>query len=362
MKKYAYICWRPYQLFHALNHRINCTGMKQRQYDLFLLDLDSLKACRQKLRQSGLFSHIYFFHETEDGKKIEAARKCLAYLFPYAFLKSHTWGRTENTFRYDGIIASGWMKYFVCMAECSPKAEILFLEDGVGTYWQDLGQRQMATKFNKLFYRLTGRGKLSVRIRKIYISRPDWISNAARNIEIQKLPAICGPVQQLIKEVFQEKEYQEYQDADIVYFDRDDVEAAHRIRKFEKQEVLRLLSGTGKKLTIRAHPAQRVFPEGYPVSRDGYWELIASGIQDKAVFVSISSWAVFTPGILYGKHPDIILLYKMAVRQEADEYQAVNFLVEKVRGSYQGRIYTPKNMEELKTALKSAMEKGYQGR
>lgn len=350
MGKNAFVCWRPFQLLTAINLVANGFGnIGDSTNDLYLLNSKALKNVGTSLMDSGLFDSVIYFDEAETrGYKNSTFVTMVKFVFPKRTIRKSL-GKTINT-KYDTLFASGWMPFFVCLCEVNPKARVIFFEDGFSSYTSVDDIKENTTTRNKLFYRVTGRGKLSVHIQKQLLYKPEWKRQSA--FPVEKIPELSDTALQLCKKVFGFTVVDSFQKARFVFLDQPIDSLAGFNTEYSRERVLGILSAEGKVL-VRLHPNQKSEPIEKHECDAGVnlWELEAVGMDSGKVLISVHSTATVTPYTLYGNLPTIILLYKLAFKKDSYDYRIAEEIGSMINDSYPGKKFIPESYEDLALVL-----------
>ncbi len=118
----AFICWRPYQVFNAINIVKNNVENSSCNSDLYIQDIDLMLSLKDNIEALNLFSNIYIFHEENrgDGVGISNAdmmriyvKRAYNFITPKKAIKKACVGFNDEFFlkRYDKIFCSGWISF-----------------------------------------------------------------------------------------------------------------------------------------------------------------------------------------------------------------------------------------------------------
>lgn len=353
--KYAFVCWRPYQVFNTINIVYN--GLenisKDDLIDLYILKTDSMKSIYNQLSESDLFSNLYYFDYDEDiSKRKEYIYSFFAYLFPKFFVRKSICNK-ENQIefnKYNMIFASGWLPFFVCLAECNKNAKIIFFEDGFATYLGTDNPYSGGSVMNKLFYFFTKKGKKSILIDKAYVYAPELVEGFLKD-RVFKLPSIDNQLYRILSDVFMYNAEDMYSHKDIIYFLQPYSESSLKDKNVV-DKVIDILSKKSEKCLLRNHPRMNVKNDIIEVDMNkGIWELSSNGLSDRTMLVSIGSSTMITPFLLYNKIPTLVFLHKIALKDNNQSCVQLDDFLERFKKVYKGMVYIPYTISEFDTIL-----------
>ena len=349
----VFICWRPYQIFNAINMVINNVEGIKGNSDIFISDLPAVLKYKDELVKTNIFSHVGVFNE--EGKK--GRWKCfLDMAFPYISMQFDALQKYPHWRKYDIIVASGFHSFFIRMANINKKAKVIFMEDGMASYLNIDIDKFHSSKFHRILKILFNTGIHVINIQKIYVYFPELISQKY-HIQIGRLPQISVLAFKIVKQVFGNTSYSDSEYRKIIYLTQP-MENIWYIRDdYSEHCVQNLLLLYSENVIVRIHPRHLEFTTSLNVDKNmQFWELDAARLKSDNILISIFSTASFTPFFLLDKSPIIILLYKIAAKENSSFYKNADLFVKNISKFYPSSIFTPGNMDEFAEILKNLLE------
>ncbi len=354
-----FVCWRPYQLFNAINIVSNNVENTYGNSDLFISDLPSLLAVKDKIRDTKLFNNIGVYDDLYGDDIVSRLERIFA--IPITILSRFTVRHfiKEGNFpdlKYDLLFGSGYSHFFTRMVNANPDARVIFLEDGIGHYLNYEKRIYSKLKSERFLYRFFRKGVLSINPEKRYVYRPDMVNKTTNDV-FCKMPDLNNAYGNL-KTVFgtdidilpeNKKFLYLYEDS---WFKFTEKENPH----IDENKLNRVLELFADKMLTRLHPAMKDGPENLPVDERKYmWEISARNLTADDTLISILSTACLTPFFLYGVTPRIIFLFQLNEKSFNKTDEMNLRFVERFRRVYPGKVFIPTSYEELETVLKSCI-------
>lgn len=352
---FVFVCWTPYQVFNAINFVMNDVEGARGNTDIYIYhDFGNSLKLSEQLKKADIFCHVYDIEVYDKRKKIWYSKfnKIKRLLMPYStvkhFLKADIDVRKQG---YKTLVISGNNLFSINMYNCIKGLQVYFIDDGTGTYFGDLRERDI-TLLYKIFNKLFGRGPMSYDVKKLYINNKEICrSTICENVE--QLPDIVkdSETDKSLCRVFDYKESDAYSKNRFIYLTQPLFEtSAGQSAEVTEQNILSRLNGD---LLLRVHPRQNKEEySGYTVDEtNNLWELeCVRHITDDHVLIGGFSTAQFMPKILSGAEPTLIFTYKLYgdIMPTADDTIALLKTVYKD----QSKIVVVETMDELDGILK----------
>ena len=312
--------------------------------DIFLSD--TMQKYSLDLNSFPLRSNICYFQEHIHGRR-QRIRKfiCLG-----SELKKDL--NLPDLKNYDRIVGTGYNQFFIRLCNYNPDAEIILLEDGIGTYMNE--QKHQYQK--SIFYKMLGllhRGPLSLAFSKLYCYHPEimCIQNA---FPTAALPFLNDSDFSTLRTIFNCPDSEQYARDRMIYFTSGDLWEAQF--SFQESDLLDMLYDYKKQVLIRFHPhnANRSYQDYKADTSVQLWELQCRDISENHILIGIFSTAQFSPYLFYGKHYTMIFLYKLVFPSDSYLYQQCEKTVKMMKKDFQD-IYVPESVEMFQSVLNSLM-------
>lgn len=340
----CFVCCRPFQLLNAINYIINNSKENKKcRIDLLLadsctnVDLDKLKK---------YFENIYFFHERTKWSRLMKLKL-------FVFLKKEMNKDLKNVEikklkKYDIIFGTSYNSTLVRLCNCNRNAQIIFLEDGIGTYMNDDYLAHEKSKFSNLL-KLFHRGVLSLKIKELYCYHPELV-NIKKRFPYRQLPFLNESIINELKEVFNYIENEQYSQKQIVYFTSD--KTWEEKYNFKEEFFYDELYKYKDNMILRFHPnnLKDEYREMDVDKINQLWEIQCKNVHERQVLIGIFSTAQFSPYLFYNKECYIILLYKLVFPPDSYLHKQCDAIVENLKKSIH-RMYTPHTIEEYKEVV-----------
>lgn len=356
--KSAFVCWRPYQVFNAINMVVNNIEDTYNECDIFIQNIPSLFCIYEKLKKIGIFNNVYLFDELNKGGSDSISlflklkiffKRTFNFIFKKRALKKNCKEYKEDSFvnKYEKIFASGWISFFIELCNVNKNAKVLLFEDGTGSYFFD--QIDSLNKKRKIYYTILSffnAGPLKVKLDCLYVYQPSLILNK-RKYEINTMPSLSREVLDILFKVF-DSDVSIYKNKRIVFLDQPLTKGINK--NFDKKILLNYFKNNDS-FIYRRHPIQQKLNMD-DVSEDinlPMWELVCSQFNENVVLVGAFSTAQLTTKILYNIEPIVVFTYKIDNDELSDN--AIEF-ISKFKENYKNNIYEPSNYNELFEILK----------
>ena len=252
---------------------------------------------------------------------------------------------------------------FSKLKRTNPGLKLHFYEEGLGVYLKGLFDTVHSLKY---MYYLLGYKYEGDYLQDLYLYNPDL----AFNNEIIKMVSIGSAKEEdikYIKPALEVDDILQYRTKGV-YFEND-----FRNTEFEgvdeKQIIDLLYKSLGKdQLTVRMHPRNpkdKYQSQGYIIDQNNKnsWEdiLVALDNLNDLALITLNSTAVFTPKMIYGKEPVIVILGKMIMNEYSYQPWARYFwddkyskFVQRIHESYNNKkkVIIPESFDEMVSLLK----------
>lgn len=358
----GFIVATPLQLFNSfvvMNH-----FFKDKKMDIFALDIScDMHASINKYSKSDFINNVYYLNN------LCSHRDRIGLIKDYAFL-SKAQKKFLNNIRdveYSDLFTtwvggSGtWL--FTKIKKNNPHMRLHFYEEGLGVYLRELYSQRYGGI--RIFWKLLGYKFEGEYLQDIFLYQPLWAQKLPSSLNKVQIGNINRDEYLRIKEI--PGEISQYNEEYIFFennFHGTEFEGIN-----EKEIIDTLISATGKsQCLVRLHPMScqsKYKDEGYIIdTRSDYpWEDIVcldKNIENKVLITTIST-AVFTPKMIFGFEPTVIIL-GLAVSNEYSNYtwskhfwsHEFEKLCLDFRGSYNipSKVFIPKDFAELISFLR----------
>ena len=346
-----FICSTPYQILNAINIAFH---EQQVQNDILIVKAFDLEML-DDLYLREVFSSIYFSRlvKYSDNSLHRYFQRIHYLLTPEAFLRDHIEHieriDIDSLCHYNEICFSYLLSECEAIMALNREAEIIRMEDGIGSYFGDIYAQSFGWKYF-LFARLFKRGY-----------------------------AISTPSRIILNNTSFYKNYDSEKACPAPKFDDEFVRFANRVFKSssptyrhliwlsqplnlfkEKPELLQgfseYLSAWQNDLCVKVHPREIIldaYRQLYIVEDKGLWELSIHNIDiESKILLGVYSSAQFTPKILFDKEPYVILLYKLFPEVIENQDEMENFIrifIESYRN--RNKVFIPESFEDVSEIL-----------
>ncbi len=354
----------PFQVLNCMNFVLGNTEACAGKSDIYIYhQFKNSREIAGRLRDSGIFNHVYDVEVQKQRSPF--MQKCVTIyrlLLPKKAFRAMA-GKQAPVYRtnYQNICVSFPTAMTITLHNAYPRAKVIYLEDGIGSYFGDLTTEYTSRLF-KLADRFFANGEWALRADEAYLSNPQLSGNGL-SCETHRLPRMeNGEKGSLIQTVFDYRENDLYKDS-VVYLTQPLEEKEHYLPESEKELAEILRDTQQEKLVVRIHPRQSGW-EMPGVTIDAFanlWELeCVRQICDGNILIGAFSTAMFMPKILTDMEPVLIFTYRLLFSQYDDPFwKGAEQFIETFRASYRdpSRIYVPKTFDELRELLTSLQDK-----
>lgn len=353
----CFICDTAYQLLNCINFVYHLYTGKNNTIDIYIgRQFSESDNITSRLKEEHLFSNIYtYITYGNNYGNLRKIGRAIGILFPEKRIKAMldsegaVWKEC-----YDTIFMSMPTHFSVAMAQCNPQAEIIYYDDGIGSYSGNIAEAM--DRFNKLMYQLFAKSMKFMYPSELYVNNKELCRSIVAPV-IKQLPQMqyaSKDFWNLLKRVFSYENDEVYARYHVVYLMQPNDAAIPKIDKLNS-EIEGVLSK--ERCVARPHPRQgniEISGMCMDYSRS-MWELLcAEKISDNHVLVSMCSTAQLMPKMLFGKEPYLIFTYQL-FKEELPEktYGKIEEVVKSIRSEYvdSRKICVPKDLEEFKQCL-----------
>lgn len=325
-KKYLFICSSKYAILNSINAVLNNVKNSKGNADIVIFHrTEDMKNLSKRIKESKIFNNVYDFPFINNMKAFSLFKLLV---FPKFFLSKLSLTNKsiygmENQY---SVLVSQSLLYASLFRRINKNAEVYLIEDGLSSYTNRTVDPLKRSVYFRLANKLIFHGSLLSNVKKQLLYKPEMYSGEIKNII--KLPALKPENNSFYNRLFGYRSNTFYNSHKFIYlgvplFGLRDLmvnsnEVSHDFEedcKFIMQSAMKVPQKS--KFIYRQHPIENIDKDYHKnnYSLDIYnnmWEIECQNtITDNHVLVSFFSTASFTPKMLYGKEPYVILLYKM---------------------------------------------------
>lgn len=270
----------------------------------------------------------------------------------------------SNPIQYDRVFASGIslrnFEIYYAIKNLNPKVKLSLYEEGICEYY-NLGLPH--SKSRALFSHLFFRHYYFEDCDSLYVYTPEAAVNTWPNITVHKIPFFTDNVEirNIINSIFNYSPTElSVADGKVVVLEQAFYD---EVQNNEQEEIIRVLSEVfgEDKIIIKLHPRSiinKYGPKYQYVKTNIPFEIIAlnEAINEKCVFVSISSSSVLNLKLMLNQEARIVMLHRYN-NPDAVEPGCVYEYIRKAYGAQ--KFYTPADKSELLLAAQDLSGKTY---
>lgn len=346
--KICFVCCRPFQLLNTINYIESVLkGSENVHIDLFL---DSKYRDQFYLEQTKYFDNIYYF---SDYEKMSRMSKLTGYVFLHRWIRQRIHNvNIEQIKNYDTIVGTSFNSLFVRLCNLNSESKTVLLEDGIGTYMTDDFHLHQKSHFSRVM-KLIGRGVLGLSISNLYCYHPDLIC-VEKTFPVTKLPLITSDIEKKARAVFGMERCAETINSRIIYFTADNT--WERKFGFQEEFLYEMIYNYKRDTILRFHPNRELqsYRDIQVDDAKQLWEFRCAAISKNHILIGIFSTAQFSPYLFYGKHYNIIFLYKLVFPTDSYLYQQCEKTVDIMKKDFPD-IYVPESREEFNSVMEELM-------
>lgn len=340
--KYCFVCETPYQMLNALSV-LNLNKQDDLYADLFIrVDSKKMESIYTNIIELDIFNHVYAYsYNTYDSSKFGRYQFLV---IPSRFINMHIKERLEHN--YSILFMSTYTKMSLALAVLNRKSEIVFFDDGLGSYIGKIGANTFTKKVKMLFW-CKGLNYRKLYPKRMYINNVKMCNNDW-NIPIEQIPPIdkqSTRFRNTIYIVFG-KPGSQYKDTNVVIL-------SQPLDGINEKEIIRNLDSSN--IILRRHPLDKRDYRDVDAkidNEDNLWELVCEEyIDDQKILIAACSTAQIIPKILFNREPYVIFTYRIFKRYLSPNiYQTFDDLVRLTINAYDEpqRVALPASINELR--------------
>lgn len=357
-ERFAFAVDTPLQILNSVNFVLNDTKGSKGRSDVFIYhQFRGSDELSNQLKESGVFNHVY---DIDVYKKYPSVINKIATIYrlfaPRQAIKSAARGKTPmNKKSYSYVCASFPTSFTTGLHMAYPRADVLLIEDGVGSYFGNIVD-DYSTGIFKFIDKFFFSNEMSIQPKEIYLSNPQ-LSNNNIHGKLCKLEKISDENIDKIEKIFNYKENSLYTENRVAYLTQP-LDEKEGFVKDNEVKIERIIENVfGLSAVARIHP-RHTNVKFEKMSIDNYanlWELeCVKQITDENILIGAFSTAQFMPKILKNAEPTIIFTYKLLFKNLDDEFwQETSSFIESFKSLYsdQSKIFVPETVEEFEEIL-----------
>lgn len=357
IEKVCFACTTSYQIMNA----ISIVYSDSLNADIFIFDtFKGYKQIAERLENEKIFKEVYVV-PFYSSKKYAGSKNLMRISCMWSFVRATQYIRKviPEYSSYDKIYVSSQaipkMVLMRALEKWNPNLVVVIYEDGMGTYVQGghalngSGKFQFLQKLLKFEFRPNGRTVFMPRLPQI-APPPEKVSEYKI---VPMMPVPYKKLRNLFYDIFGTEEKIKTINEKVIVFDYLRLSYTEDIRALDiiyniicKQYPNNSICKPHPRSTEEIKSPIKIYSNTHVPM-----EVLYMGIDDleERVIVSVFSTASFTPVLMFGKFPVLILLYKMFLSKERiTEYDK---LLNKIKQVYESQIYTPSTIPEFEECL-----------
>lgn len=358
-EKFAFAVDTPLQMLNSVNFVLNDTKGSKNNSDIYIYhQFRGSNELSRQLKESGIFNNVY---DIDVYKKYPSLINKIAtiyrLLFPTNAIKAAARGKVPmNKKSYSYMCASFPTSFTTGMHMAYPKADVLLIEDGTGSYFGNIVD-DYSTGIFKFIDKFFFANEMSIQPKEIYLSNPQLSKN---NIDskICKLEKISDENIDKIEKIFAYKENNLYTENRVVYLTQplDEKEGFVKDNEIKIESMIENIFASSAVARIHPRHANAKFERMCVDTYANLWELeCIKQISDRNILIGAFSTAQFMPKILKNAEPTIVFTYKLLFKNPDDEFwQETGSFIESFKSLYsdQNKIFVPETVGEFEELLK----------
>lgn len=344
----CFICESP---FHILNSLIIASKQSHKKNDLFLfLYSDEVAKIAGRIREEGVFDKVYTY-------SYENKNKFLELMITKEYIRRIVKEKDLNPFKYDYIYIPSLVKIGMDMAAVNKNCKVLYYDDGIGSYTEDL-QNRTTNVFRAIQFKINNNHCRILYPNTVFLNNIHMNTNKHINtLPITPITEMSKSEIKRIAKIFNYTCCEEYEKRRFIYLTQPvEKDTGNQTDKNTISQILSLFKCLSGNLIIRLHPRDnKIEYSKYSLMIDSSkanWELIsASEITDNHILISKNSTAALIPKLLYDKEPVLIFTYRLySAFHGLNEFE---LLIKKLKSAYSdgNRIIVIKDFKELKKRI-----------
>lgn len=356
----AFFCSTPYQIFTAINIKLN--KYQNSKADIYILNhFEYSEKMSVSIENSRIFNEVISLDVYNFSRKFSKNTITRYYNYSCTFLLQkkilkkyfHDIKYYEKIFlTYPDVIIQ---LFIINNKKKYPNSKIFMYEDGLNTYYKYEESNSLLKKIFKKIYKSSD----VIDFYDQYLLFKPELSNLKFKEKLQKIPNINSEDTNFVRKLNSIFEYDQTKNIieKVILFEQPyPVELIN-----EKSEFLfkQIGNACNSNSIMKVHPRSKKKYKDINTFHDKTipWEVIVlnENIEDK-VLISVFSTACFTPKLILDKEPIVIFLYKLIeIKQEILIDNNLMELVEKFKYSYRdkSKIIIPETYDELLNIIKN---------
>lgn len=364
--RYLYYCNSAYQILTVLNlhwHRKYAGFEDIPDYEADLIVLNSFSQASEiaeVVRNTGLFESVILVEKVFNSGRLHALNMLIDLLWPSRYLRNkYGFRSSEIKNRYAAITVPKYSTITSAIWRLNPEARLHILEDGVGTYFGSIRLKPDSRLYRR-FYRQLNHGRDFFDYERIYLNDVSLYSGHDSD-RVKEIPQYDEGFLKQISTAFADfADISDLKGRNIYYFAQF---LNNRDINIFIDSLLEMLEEYEKQIVYVPHPRhkdEKTYPFAYAKDKQ-IWEIRQPMIDDldRKLLISIHSTACFTPKILFGREPYILLFYDLCDDEVTTRNEAFDRFVSLFRKTYHDpdRIMIPSSVEEFRDCLNSYLDK-----
>lgn len=348
------ICNTPYQIFNAVNMVVNEVAGLDRTADILIEEefsnADSICA---KLKRMNLFRKVILAKRRVTITKGKV-KSFFRLLYITEELKNYEFSQNEVLHtKYETIFVGDGNLLGQGIYSLNINADVIMFDDGTQSYSMDPIEGGAGFLY-KLILKPLRLGVYRYNIKEIYLNNS--VMSRCTHMEAKQLPFfrqdnIAGNV---LKELFKYDKSKSCLSKRVVLLCQR-LSAMKGFNGLDPVELLKNMQIDLSRLVVRIHPGEKKSYENTVID-DGanMWEMeCLESITNNHVLIAACSNAQLTPKMLANKEPYLIFLCNLLFERNSKWLEIFNENIDDIKEQYteQDKIFCPKNLDELKTAL-----------
>lgn len=359
-RKSCYLCTTPLQVLGA----IALEKEKQEGADIFLFDDNSdYLSLGSRLRAANIFENVYCIDFYSSMKRKSKTAAQAVSFFRMAACSRYVNRVTGDSVTYEKLYSSSAAVSKMVVAsglyKKNPSMKVSMCDDGIGSYSKAGRVKTGSALFQKAKRILKWKDILE-KPEAIYLYQPELYESESET-DVRRMPVMrLSSDSSRLAGIFTDENPDSLLIREkILIFDTFRSQSSNAEALAALDEVYRYLGETfgADELILKEHPRSTVRTEA-PMKKYAYTSVPIEivymrqpELEDK-ILLALNSTAVFTPKMLFGAEPHVILLYRLVskdpeIRKKRDD----TFLHLRSLYEDQSRFCIPETFEELKAAI-----------
>ena len=329
----CYVCITPFQVLNCVNHRFYSNVGDA---DIFIREnFYGWEEISSALREEHLFTNVFTYRCPEKQGLFKSAWSKFKEIINIEAWMTSWLHETVVLKGYELIYMSVYTLFSYGIRELNPRAEVIFFEDGSGTY---LGkEHEWGFKKRKKIFRLIGKEFPELQYSQLLVNNLDFyrlnnpLIKSVRALPQYDLENVV--FKNMLMRVFGVYEDDAYYDQKVIYLSQPNDKSMPDYATIENS-VLECLKNEVGDFLIRFHPRQNETEyDGYSIDKERkLWELVVlQSIDENNVLVASFSTAQLVPKLLYNKEPFLVFVYPLF---QTGDIEKMENLVENLKKIY----------------------------